>query len=55
MLAVFKVHQRHIPERLVEIELRPFGLKDGVRPDVGQDEQFEGERGRRLRAREARR
>ena len=48
MLAVLKVRQRHIPKRLVEIELRPFGLKDSARPDVGQDEQLEGGRGHRL-------
>jgi hypothetical protein len=39
VLAVLKVQQRHVPERLGEIELRPFGL---------EDKHLECERGRRL-------
>jgi hypothetical protein len=48
VLAVLKIRQRHFPNRLVETELRPFRLDDSVRPHVGQDEQFERERGDRL-------
>ena len=45
MAAVLQIDQRDRPDRLVQIEFRPFRLEHRVRPDVRQNEEFERQGG----------